>query len=365
MDEPQYQALFEQYFRFDVSQQRPYFYTEVRKSLRSLCELCVVEVDLGWIRHLSLMPFDPELDYRGSLDRLVDMLVANVSILSFSDLCQSDDGGVIVQQYREVYGYFNHRSSSGMPVVDDVLTMWLSYPHWIRCPELLNVVEVMFSGMLQWDYVIDFRDLGSTELNDGAMLTSLNFVRIWMTTGFAGHSRRTLAGFIRHCESTDMQAFRLQDAIRCRPWDQLVKTGKEELYARCATVLGSTSGLPELPGVDEYRSSVCDQLREMGAQTTVTRRSPGKSPGRKSSARKSGGVAPRTQEAIDIHASVATTTVPSQEDADRSKSARRSATRGRRTRGVPKKPKRTSDTSGLVAGTSYSRTHGAVKLLLL
>ena len=133
-----------------------------------------------------------------------------------------------------------------------------------------------------------------------------------------------------------------------------------ELYARCATVLGSTSGLPELPGVDEYRSSVCDQLRGMGAQTTVTRRS-GKSPGRKSSARKSGGVGPRTQKAVDIHASVATTTVPSQEGADRSKSARRKATRGRRTGGVPKKPKRTSDTSGLVAGTNYGRTSDAVK----
>ena len=129
VDEPQYQALFGQYFRFDVSQQRPYFYTEVQKFLRSLRELCVGEIDQGWIRHLSLMTVDPELVYhRGSLDRLVDMLVANVSILGFSDLCQSDDGLVIVQQYREVYGYFNHRWSAGMPVGDDVLTMWLSSP---------------------------------------------------------------------------------------------------------------------------------------------------------------------------------------------------------------------------------------------
>ena len=118
-------------------------------------------------------------------------------------------------------------------------------------------------SVVQWNvargYAINFRDLGSTEMKDRAMLSSLNFVKSWMTTGFTGHSRRTLAGFVRHCESTNMQSFWLQDAVKCRPCDQLVKTGEEELYLRCSAVLGSPSGLPELAGVDEYRSSMCHQ----------------------------------------------------------------------------------------------------------
>ena len=96
--------------------------------------VCVTIVDQKWIRHLSLLPFDPELIYWGSLDRLV----AIVSDLGFSVLCRDDDGGILLQHYREVYGHFKHRWASGMPVADDVLTMWLCYPHWNRCQKTIE-----------------------------------------------------------------------------------------------------------------------------------------------------------------------------------------------------------------------------------
>ena len=154
--------------------------------------------------------------------------------------------------------------------------------------------------MLQGEYVVKFRDMGATEMNDGAMLSSLNFVRIWMTTGFIRHSRRMLAGFVRPCESTDMQTSRLQDAVKCRPWEQLVKTGEEDMYLRCSAALGSSIRLPALPGVDDCRSSVCEQLREIGSQTPVTRRFPLKSPGPRTSGRNLGAFGHRTQETIGI-----------------------------------------------------------------
>ena len=97
-----------------------------------------------------------------------------------------------------------------------------------------------------------------------------------MATGFSGHSRRSMVGFVRHCSSTDMQVSRLSDDVRAIPWDQLVKRGVNDLFGRCVTVLESTGGLPSRPAVDEYRSTVCDQLRSMESAPASVRRSPAK-----------------------------------------------------------------------------------------
>ena len=208
--------------------------------------------------------------------------------------------GVIIQQYREVVQYFQKRWSTGMPVIDDIVSLWLSYPNWSRCPELLTVVEVLFSGLIHGDYQTDFRDVGITALDEGVMLSSLHFVRSWMTTGFVGQSRQTMTGFTRHCQTTDMHNLRLQDSVRGVPWEQLQKVSVEELYSQCSVVLGSDSGLPEMPAVDEYRSAVCEQIRTLEARMTVL-----KSPGKRQSDHRAGRRttevrSPRTQAAIEL-----------------------------------------------------------------
>ena len=50
-----------------------------------------------------------------------------------------------------------------------------------------------------------------------------------------------------------------------------------ELFGRCVTVLESTGGLPARTDVDDYRSTVCGQLRSMEPVSPVVRRSPVKS----------------------------------------------------------------------------------------
>ena len=209
VDKARYQALFGQYFRFDISSQKPFFYKEVQNFLRSVCEACVADFDQGWVRHLSLLPLDPGAIQSCSMDRLTDILIGTLSVLSFGDLCSGENGAVIVQQYREAVGYFKRRWESSVttvPVIEDAVSLWLSYPSWDRCQELRDVIEILFVGMLHDVYRADFYDVGSTVLEKGIMLSSLHLVRSWMATGFGGHSRLSMIGFVRHCSSADMQA---------------------------------------------------------------------------------------------------------------------------------------------------------------
>ena len=170
VDEARFQALFGQHFRFDVSSQKPFFYKEVQNFLRAVCEACMGDFDQGWIKYLSLLPLDPYAIQSGSMDRLTDILVGTLSVLSFGDLCSGGNGAVIVEQYREVASYFKLRwetSVSMVPVIDDAVTLWLSYPSWDRCQEIRDVMEIIFVGMLHDPYTANFHDVGITAL-DGA-----------------------------------------------------------------------------------------------------------------------------------------------------------------------------------------------------
>ena len=196
------------------------------------------------------------------MDRLTDILVGTVSDLSFGDwdLCSGDNCGVTVRQYREVTSHLNRHwsvNAPGVPVVDNTVSLWLSYLMWDRCCELFEVVQSLFAGILHCDNCVNFEDVGHTTLEEGVMLSSLHNVRSWMSAGFIGHSQQTMAGFVKHCGTTDMQVSRLQNPVRALPWDQLVKRCVEEVYNWCLVVLDSAGGLPVRPVIDEYRSMVC------------------------------------------------------------------------------------------------------------
>ena len=126
-----------------------------------------------------------------------------------------------------------------------------------------------------------------------------------------------------------MQSSRLDDAVRGIPWDRLVKRGVDELFERCVGVLESTGVLPSRPAVDDYRSTVCDQLRSMETSPVVSRRSPAKG---KSSATQ----VPRLQTEV-----VLSTLTPSTSGSKRKtvsvRASGRGGNRGQRTGGRPDK----------------------------
>ena len=82
IDVERFQTLFGQYFQFDVSRQRSYFYQEVQKFLSELCIALLSEYYYGRAVRLNLTPFDPVLVNKGSKDRFVDSLLDSCLLLS-------------------------------------------------------------------------------------------------------------------------------------------------------------------------------------------------------------------------------------------------------------------------------------------
>ena len=134
------------------------------------------------------MSFDSYLIQYESLDRLTDILVDVVSVLSFSDLCSSDTGGVIVFQYREMVSYLRQPlevRGTGMPVLEDVVSLWFSYPLLDRC-RVCTVMQIVFCGIPTGPNKMDFLDVGCTALSGSMMLSSLHVVRNWLSSGTVG-----------------------------------------------------------------------------------------------------------------------------------------------------------------------------------
>ena len=143
------------------------------------------------------------------------------------------------------------------PVVDDVVTMWFSYPYWSRCQELLTVVNILFGLNAVGTYELDFVDDVDVAMPVDTLRSILHFVRSWLAKSY---TRQTLTGLLRVCETSDMQVTRLSDEARSRPWDQLMKSGLGEALARGNATLSNELSLPTTVRIDDYRSNVLAQL---------------------------------------------------------------------------------------------------------
>ena len=93
------------------------------------------------------------------------------------------------------------------------------------------------------------------------MVSTLNFVRSWMSYNFIGRFRQSMSVFLRHCESTDMQVSRLHNLERCRPWDQLLKKGLTETHDLCVRMLSGETMEVSAITLDGYQLSICLQLQ--------------------------------------------------------------------------------------------------------
>ena len=219
-----------------------------------------------WPKHLSLTPFDPVLIHQGSDDHRVDSLVETCAVLTAHGLVDLDDGGVVQQQYREVTQFFKKRwsfSAEERPAVEDVIAIWLSYPHWGRCTQLRQIVDLMFSVVVVSSYRADFVDDVATALDPDELASSLHLIRSWFGHSFKEKSRRDLRGLSRIAETTDMQVSRLSDSVRAKRWDQLLKVGLDQSLSFCVALLDKGPGTPVVPVVDEYRSTILAQLNVM------------------------------------------------------------------------------------------------------
>ena len=146
LPQEKYKALFVQYFRYDVLGQQKVFYREIQLFLKDLCETLVAEYRADSCIRLNLSAFDPEFVYQKSKDRVIDALMDCCLLLTRVDVLAEGQGAEIVQQYGEVSGYFLnrwHSQSFTSPVIDDIINLWSSYPHWERCVELSIVWRIV------------------------------------------------------------------------------------------------------------------------------------------------------------------------------------------------------------------------------
>ena len=261
VDTVRYQVLFEQYFRFDVSPQKPYFYRAVQKFFHGVCIDLATEIRTGWLSALSLTPFDPELIRGGSEDRRVDALVGTCAVLCDYDLLEYDDGGIVAQQYREFTSYFKMCGLFAEGIhVSNIYETWMNFPYWTRCRELERVFHFGVAATYWNCYNSDFEVVATDALPDDLQLSSVHFVRSWLSVSFRGYTKSMLTGLMRHCESTDMQVSRLTDKDRAEPWDQSLRVGLNDVLARGLEALQSTNDARPSTSVDSYRSAVCEQL---------------------------------------------------------------------------------------------------------
>ena len=187
IDSNLYRLHFGQYFRFDISTQLPFFYKCVQKMLVGLCRGLRVLWQRTWPHHLSLTPFDPVLVHIGSNDRCVDALVETCAVLTAYGLIHVSDGGAVQQQYREVTQYFKRRwasASDELLVIEDIIALWMSYPHWGRCAELRYVVDLVVSAVVACSYQSTFIDDVNGALCPDELASSLHFVRSWFSHSF-------------------------------------------------------------------------------------------------------------------------------------------------------------------------------------
>ena len=275
VDSNLYRWHFGQYFRFDISTQLPFFYECVQKLLMGMCRGLTGLWQRTWPHYLSLTPFDPVLVHSGSEDRRVDCLVDSCAVLASHEYIEPGDGGVVQRQYKEVTQFFKNKWSSlgdVLPVVEDVIALWFSYPYWDRCKQLKQVVDLVVSVVFVDSYCSDFIDDSNTALDADELASGLHFVRSWLSHSFVGQPQQSLHGLLRLVDTTVMQDSRLADVTRAKPWDQLLKIGLDQTLSCCLAVMDSVPDAPIVPVVDNYRSDVLAQLTVMEVMTGSPKR---------------------------------------------------------------------------------------------
>ena len=144
----------------------------------------------------------------------------------------------------------------------------MSYLHWERCEQLRQVIDLDFSAVATSSYRADFVDVVGGALDPDELASSVHFVRSWFSQSFVGKTRRQLRGLLRVIETTDMQVSRLNDSVRAKPWDQLLKVGLDQTLSLCVSMLDNGPDTAVVPVVDEYRSTVLAQLNVMAVMAT-------------------------------------------------------------------------------------------------
>ena len=128
-----------------------------------------------------------------------------------------------LQWYQREWG----SGGDDVPVVSNVIDMWLSYPHWDVAAELSHVVRVFLVTVASPSYSVDFVDPVSTALTHDAKMSAIHLVRSWFSGLEQGRRGKVTTELAVSCDAAKLLHLRLHDEHHCQPWAMLLRGNRE------------------------------------------------------------------------------------------------------------------------------------------
>ena len=171
------------------------------------------------------------------------------------------------RQYMTALQWFQREWGSGgddLPVVDNVVDMWLSYPHWEIAPELFGVVKSYLVTVIDSAYECEFVDPVSTALTHDVKLSSMHFVRSWFTDEEGSRRRGFSNELASACDSAKLLSVRLNNVDQASPWSSLLRRNRELLQQSFLST--PSAEYVENPVVGTYDADWMLRLEELGPE---------------------------------------------------------------------------------------------------
>ena len=173
---------------------------------------------------------DPVVMKSGVTSRVLSALELCCRTFATRKLMSSGWAVDVHHQYSEVVSYFYSvwaRDGGDVPVVPDLVNLWLGYPHWDARPELFHFIRLMLV-CLSYDYMeCAFEDHVCGALESTAILSGIKLVRSWYhpSRGCGGTYVSTVLA--ESCVASLQMVVRLGDSSRCNPWASLLTNSRE------------------------------------------------------------------------------------------------------------------------------------------
>ena len=145
-----------------------------------MCTTLVCSYQLYTDNALCLLRVDPILVFSMAKNRLTDSLLDTCLVLVRHRHLDEERSAIVLRQYSEECASFRQKwvsQTNKNSDIEAIYNLWMSYPHWQRCAEMLDVIHLVFSCVVRSLYRVDFAHVEPTALSEREMVCSLLSVR--------------------------------------------------------------------------------------------------------------------------------------------------------------------------------------------
>ena len=261
-----FQNTLGQYFLPDMKSRLPYFYKACQNTIHGL--ITAIVRDLSGRRALVCStPFDPvfmKFGLRSSLKTSLELWCRSLTLRHFLRSGRAVD---VHRQYMTALQWYQREWGSGgddVPVVSNVIDMWLSYPHWDVAAELSHVVRVFLVTVASPSYSVDFVDPVSTALTHDAKMSAIHLVRSWFSGLEQSRRGKVTTELAVSCDAAKLLHLRLHDEHHCQPWAMLLRGNRE--FIQSSFLSTPSASYENEPAVGDYDADWMRRLDELGPE---------------------------------------------------------------------------------------------------